>query len=348
MTGLLVYLGIALGFSFLCSIVEAVLLSVTTAYISLMVQQGNPSAKLLKSLKADIDRPLAAILTLNTIAHTAGAAGVGAQAAVVFGDNSLGIISAVLTLLILVFSEIIPKTLGTVYWRQLAPSVAYILRYMVLILAPFVWMAKILTERLKIHPTLRGFSREEFAAMAALGEREGQLNSREARILENVFRFSDMPVEVAMTPNIVIFSLPASSTVDAFIHRYQQNRFSRIPIYDDNRDHISGFVLRNDLLLAKTRDNGDNPLVNYRRELLVVSNKLPLLSALELSIGNRAHMLLVVNEYGDTKGLITLEDIIETLIGFEIVDEHDKVVDLQVVAKKLLQRKLAAGQVNSD
>lgn len=348
MTALLIYLAIALGFSFLCSIAEAVLLSVSTAYISLMVQQKKPFGKLLRQLKADIDRPLAAILTLNTIAHTAGAAGVGAQAALVFGNNSLGVVSAILTLLILVFSEIIPKTLGTVYWRKLAPSVAYLLKYMVWILAPFVWVAKILTDRLKVHPTLRGFSREEFAAMAALGEREGQLDAHEARILENVFRFRDMPVEVAMTPNIVIFSLAATSTVDAFVHRYQQNRYSRIPIYDNDKDHINGFVLRSDLLLAKTRGNGETPLANYRRELLVVPNTLPLLSALELSISNRAHMLLVVNEYGDTKGLITLEDIIETLIGFEIVDEHDKVVDLQAVARKLWQRKLAAGQANSD
>jgi CBS domain containing-hemolysin-like protein len=334
MLTLLVYLAIALGFSFLCSIAEAVLLSTTTAFIRLQEQEGKAFATRLRRMKRDIDQPLAAILTLNTIAHTAGAAGVGAQASVIFGDHSLGVVSAILTLLILIFSEIIPKTLGTLYWRSLAPAVAYGVSYLILLLKPFVWLSKKITEKLSIHPTLRGFSREEFAAMARLGEIEGQLSEQEAKILQNVFTLRELSVSDVMTPAVMMFALPKHITVDVFFHKYEKPRFSRIPVYGDDREKIEGFVLRNDILKAKARGNDDSTLENYMKTILAVPDKLSLLSAFEQSIENSAHIMVVVNEYGVLKGLISLEDILETLMGLEIVDEQDQIADLQKLARE--------------
>ena len=336
---LLVYLGIALGFSFFCSVSEAVLLSVTTAYIRVLRQRGRRSAELLQRLKNDIDAPLAAILSLNTIAHTVGAAGVGAQAARVFGSGSLGITSAVLTFLILVFSEIIPKTLGTYYWRQLAPGVGFALKYLVILLAPLVWLSRQLTRRIAVHPTLKGFSREEFAAMAQLGEQEGQLGGQEARILRNLFKLRDTRVEDIMTPGPVVFRLPAHSTVDAFFNRHDTRRFSRIPIYGEDPDQLIGFVLRNDLLLAKARGNTGTPLSNYRRDITGVPDKLPLLVAFDRFLSTRSHIMYVVNEYGVLRGVVTLEDVFETLMGLEIVDESDVNVDMQEFARQQWRKR---------
>lgn len=339
MTILFAYLALALVFSFLCSIAEAVLLSVTTAYISVMEEEGKPAASLLRQFKSDIDAPLAAILSLNTIAHTIGAAGVGAQAAHVFGNNYLGIISAVLTLLILVFSEIIPKTLGSVYWRSLAPGTAYALKYLVFVLAPLVWLSKMLTSRLTKRKSIKGFSRDEFSAMAKLGEQEGQLAEPEARILRNLFALRELKVETAMTPKSVMFALAQSSTVEHFFHRHDNVRFSRIPLMNDSNEEITGFVLRSDLLLAQARGNGTSKLAKFKREIQGVVDKVSMLQAFELFLENRAQIMYVLNEYGSVKGLLTLEDILETLMGLEIVDEGDAIDDMQRLAKRRWLKK---------
>ena len=339
MTALIVYLLIALGFSFLCSIAEAVLLSVTTAYIGAMQLQGRPAAALLQRLKEKVDDPLAAILSLNTIAHTVGAAGVGAQAAAMFGNKALGITSAILTLLILVFSEIIPKTLGTVYWRRLAPATAYFLKYLVKVLFPFVWLSRKLTRRIAVHPTVSGFSRDEFAAMAHIGREEGELAEHEARILRNVLMLQAARVEEVMTPAPVIFSLPETITVDVFFNKYKDQRFSRIPVYGKDPELVTGFVLRNDLLVAMARGNSDKPLSSYRRNIRAIPDKFSLLAAFDLFLEQGAHIMCVYSEYGTMKGLISLEDIIETLMGMEIIDESDHVTDLQRDARRRWRKK---------
>ena len=349
MVALLVYLAIALGFSFFCSVSEAVLLSVTTAYIRVLRQRRRRSARLLQRLKDDIEAPLAAILSLNTIAHTVGAAGVGAQAAKVFGSGSLGVTSAVLTFLILVFSEIIPKTLGTYYWRQLAPVVAFAVKYLVILLAPLVWFSRQLTGWMGAQPPLRGFSREEFAAMAQLGEQEGQLVDKEASILRNLFKLRDTRVEDIMTPAPVVFSLPADMTVDGFFNRHGASRFSRIPIYEDNNPHrLVGFVLRSDLLLAKAQGAADAPLSEHRRDLSGVPDKLPSLAAFNRFINTGAHIMHVVNEYGDLKGVVTLEDVFETLTGMEIVDESDAIEDMQEFARQQWRKRAQAMGIDVD
>ncbi len=336
---LFIYILVAIGFSFLCSVLEAVLLSVNSAYIALLEKDNKPSGVLLGQLKNDIGRPLAAILTLNTISHTVGAAGAGAQAAVVFGSAYVGLISAVLTLLILVFSEIIPKTIGAHYWRQLAPASAYILKYMIWVLYPFVKMAELLTNRFTSEPTLSGFSREEFAAMADLSSEEGKLEEQESRFLKNLLLARKARVKDAMTPRTVMFSLSESVLVEEFFHKHDQSPFSRIPIYKDEPDNILGYVLRSDLLLAQARGNGGSYLSNYCHDIPGVLETVSLNQALNEFLGTRVHIMLVVNEYGSVQGVITLEDVIETILGLEIVDEKDKTIDMQKEARRLWQRR---------
>ncbi|AQQ66623.1 hemolysin [Microbulbifer agarilyticus] len=334
---LIVYVLVALGFSFLCSIAESVILSVTRPYIRLLEREGHRSGKLLGQLKDDINAPLAAILTLNTVAHTVGAAGAGAQAAAVFGNQYLGIASAILTLLILVFSEIIPKTLGALYWRQLAPTTAYVLRYLVILLKPFVWLSEWLTKGLAHGTTLTGFSREEFAVMAEIGEAEGQLERQESSILHNLFfTLRDHTVREVMTPRTVVFSLSQDMTVAEAYEQVEKSRFSRIPVYEqDDADFVVGFVLKQDLLLAYARDEGDTPLRSLRRDLLMVPETAAIYQVFHKMLSRRVQISAVVDEYGSLEGLVALEDILETLLGEEIVDEADKTPDRQEVAKRL-------------
>lgn len=335
MTLLLIYVGIALGVSFLCSIAEAVLLSVSTAYTTLLEKQGRPAGARLKELKENIDRPLAAILTLNTIAHTVGAAGAGAQATVVFGSGMLGVFSAVLTFLILVFSEIIPKTLGAYYWRQLAPPMAHLLHWMVRLLYPFVMLSNGLTQLIAGGKSPHGPSREEFAVMAQVVESQGELDDQESRILHNLLELRNMRVRDVMTPRPVIFSLPQQMTVEECFEEHAAQPFSRIPVYADNQEDITGFVLRSDLVSARGTGDLRRTLAHYRRPLPALLGAINLLRALEAMVEERVHMLLVVDEYGGVDGVVTMEDIFEALLGVEIVDEKDRTVDLQKLARRL-------------
>lgn len=339
MTLLIAYILIALLFSFLCSIAEAVLLSITPAHIALMEKEGHRSAAMLRQLKQQIRQPLAAILTLNTIAHTVGAAGAGAQASIVFGSTSVGVVSAVLTLLILVFSEIIPKTVGAYYWRELAPATAHLLRFLVWALYPFVLLSESLTRRLSRKAEMEGMSRSEFRAVSKLSEAEGQLSEQESTILNNLLRLHDTRVSDAMTPRPVIFTLSDQLTVETFFHKYDHTPFSRIPIYHEQPDEITGFILRKEILLAQARGNGQNLLRNYRHEMMVVAESTTLSEAFELFLRLRTHIMLVVDEYGTIAGILTLEDLLETLLGLEIVDESDQTVDMQQLARSLWRKR---------
>ena len=339
MTLLIVYISIALLFSFLCSIAEAVLLSITTAHITVLEQEGKSSGVLLRQLKGDINKPLAAILTLNTIAHTVGAVGAGAQAAIVFGSAWVAIISAILTLMILIFSEIIPKTLGATYWRSLAGMTAHGLKFLVWALYPFVLLSEFLTRDISNENELEGLSRKEFAAMAELGEQEGQLGKRESLILKNMFLLHETNVTAAMTPRPVVFSLSESLTVSEYFDNYYDSRFSRIPVYADDREHLTGFVLKDDLLLAQARNNTDNTMETYRRELPTLHDTTSLSDAFEEILHMRAHIMMIVDEYGGMEGIITMEDILETLLGLEIMDESDKTADMQQYAKRMWKRR---------
>lgn len=336
---LIIYIIIALGFSFLCSIAEAVLLSVTEAYIALLESQNKKSAGSLRLLKEDINKPLAAILTLNTIAHTVGAAGAGAQATKLFGSAYLGIASAILTLLILVFSEIIPKTLGAHYWRQLAPLTAHVLKLLVWALYPFVLLTELMTRNLTQGPTLRGINRKELIALAELSGREGALAIKESSIMQNLLRMHETPVETAMTPRTVVFSIPEELTIGSYFSRYESKTFSRIPVYSDAPEILSGYVLRSDLLLAQARDEIGRPVTDFRREIPKIFEQADLLHAFDQLLKERVHIMEVLDEYGGFSGLLTLEDVLETLIGLEIIDEVDDTEDMQILARKLWQRR---------
>jgi CBS domain containing-hemolysin-like protein len=336
---LIVYVLIALGFSFLCSIAEAVILSITHPYISVLEDEGSGAAPILREMKRDINDPLAAILTLNTTAHTIGAAGAGAQAAVVFGSGSVGIASAVLTFMILVFSEIIPKTLGANYWRQLAPVTAHTLRFLIWILYPFVVMSAMLTRLLSRESHHGHFRKEEFTAMAKAGVEEGKLDLHESLILKNLFLLKETRVTDVMTPRTVVFSLDEQLLVREYFDKHHSSRFSRIPVYKGDRDHVTGFVLRSDLLLSHARGNSDNSLEVYRREMPALPDNSSLQSAFELFMEKRGHIMLVVDEYGSMEGILTLEDILETILGIEIVDEGDTIDDMRKLARRLWRKR---------
>jgi len=336
---LISYVLIALIFSFLCSIAEAVLLSITTAYISVQERRNSPTAKTLKSLKTDINRPLAAILTLNTIAHTTGAVGAGAQAAVVFGNAYVGLASAVLTLLILVFSEILPKTIGANYWRELAPATAVGLRFITWLLFPFVWLSEKITQGMKIENTLTGFSREEFSAMAEVSAKEGQIADDESTILTNLLKLQGTSIQSVMTPSTVMFCLSDKLLVEEFFHKYDKTPFSRILLYSGDQDNINGFVIRRDLLLAQARGNNKNSLRQYCRSISALPNKVSVSHAFSEMLHQRAQIMLVVDEYGTVKGIVTMEDLFESLLGLEIVDEYDKTEDMQHLARVNWQKK---------
>lgn len=337
---LLLYILLALGVSFICSIAEAVILSVSSGYISVQESEGHKSGPLLRELTDDINRPLAAILTLNTIAHTMGAAGAGAQAAVVFGDAWIGLFSAVLTFLILVFSEIIPKTLGATYWRKLAPGMAIFLKYLIFALKPFVKMSQKLTGGMTEENPLKGLNRGELAAMAQLSHEEGHLAVQEASILQNLLNLHRLKIKDAMTHRTVVFSVSEQITVETYFHKHSGVDFSRIPIYEEGEtEKITGFVMKSDLLVAQARGNTQKPLSAYRKDMVTLLASMPLSSAFDHFLNKRANMLLVVDEYGGLEGILTLEDLMENLLGVEIIDENDKNISMKKLAQALWKRR---------
>lgn len=331
---LLTYVALALGVSFVCSVLEAVLLSVTPSYVASESEKGHRGGRLWGQFKTDIDRPLAAILSLNTIAHTVGAAGAGAQAAVVFGEAYFALISAVLTLLILVVSEIVPKTLGALYWRQLAPLCAQVLLGVIWVMYPLVVFAQGLTKLLSRGAPQHSISREEFTALAELGVREGVFSAEEASQVASLMRFRALTAEDVMTPRLVIFSLDDELSVAAALREHGQFPFSRIPLFSGSKDNIHGFIRKDDLLMAAVTQP-DTPLADLRRNLLAVPENQPLAVLLRKMVDSRDQIALVVNEYGGVLGLVTVEDLIETLLGLEIVDETDKTIDMQALAREL-------------
>ncbi|MEM9860979.1 MAG: hemolysin family protein [Myxococcota bacterium] len=358
MTLLVIYVSIALGFSFLCSVLEAVLLSVTPGYIGTLTQERPAVGAKLAALKADVDGPLSAILSLNTLAHTVGAAGAGAQAQVVFGSDVLAIASAILTILILVVSEIIPKSLGALYWRKLAPGVARILPVLIISMLPLVWLSRFITRLIK--PAGHGkakVSKEEIAALAQMGSEQGVFDASESRVLTNLFRFGSLRTHDIMTPRTVMFALPASRTVGEVVpnsddgedrsdstERTSLNVFSRIPVYGDSTDDVVGYVLKDAVFLAAAKGELDRKLSTYIRKMLVVPEGLPVAALFEKLLQEREHIALVVDEYGGVDGVVTMEDVLETLIGLEIVDEADRAEDMREMArKKWRQRRSALG-----
>lgn len=346
---LLLYVGIALAFSFLCSLMEASLLSVTPSYVAALEAKHLSVGTLLRRLKQDIDQPLAAILTLNTIANTMGATAAGAQAAKVFGSAYIAAFSAVLTLAILFLSEIIPKTMGAIYWRRLAPFTARVLWVLIPLLWPLVALARRLTRLLSRKRVSTMVHREEFTALAELATREGVFRVEESRVLRNLFRLGSLRAKHIMTPRIVLFMFPESATVQDVLHEHTEFRFSRIPVWGEDLDDVTGYVLKDDVLLCGARDQHTRRMSDLRREIVVVPESLPLPQLLERFLDSRESIALVVDEYGGTAGVATMEDVVETVLGMEIVDEADKHKDMQELAREQwLKRARRLGLVSGD
>ena len=350
---LLFYAFISIFFSFLCSILEAVLLSVTPTFINVKKKAGKSYALTLEALKRDVDKPLIAILTLNTVAHTVGAILVGVQAKVAYAerygqetveilgvafteDLMVGVVSTVMTILILVASEIIPKTIGATYWKQLANISSRILNGMVWILriTGLLWILQLFTRLIGKGKHQSVLSREDFTAMADVAHEEGVFEESESKVIKNLLQFEEILVKDIMTPRAVMLIAPEDQTVEEFFRNNPKLRFSRIPVYRERVDTISGFVLKDNVLEALINENGDKPLADLRRELLMTKRDTPIPQLFDTLIRKREHIALVVDEYGSVAGLVTMEDIIETLLGLEIMDESDNVEDLQLLARK--------------
>ena len=340
MTILLTYLFVALVVSFICSILESVVLSIPLTYITIKIEEGSPYSKDLVRLRDNIDQPISAILTLNTFAHTLGAAGVGAQAQILWGQAYLSLISAALTLLILIFSEIIPKTLGASYWKELTPTSLRAIRFLIFILYPLVKISQLITQSLKKKKVGSIFTRSDIRKLAEVIQREGYLEEQESMIIRNLMIFKKIMVREIMTPRIVLVVRDENTTVDEFYQEIDKIPFSRIPIYQTSIDTVTGFVLKDDVLKVVADDESGLRLSDISRKIHIISGEMTALSAMEELIRTKAHISLVVDSYGGTEGVLTIEDLVEELLGLEIVDETDTVRDLRSMARRQWTEKL--------
>lgn len=344
LTLLIVFFVISILFSFLCSLWEAVLLSITPTYAHVKMEQGSSIGHHLNSFKENIDRPLAAILTLNTIAHTVGAIGVGAQAAAIWSEThpliTQLIVPVVMTLAILIFSEIIPKTIGANYWQELAPFTVRSLLFIMAVLAPLVWVSQLITKALKKDKSRSVLSRSDFMAMAQLGAKEGVFEEAESHIIGNLLQFNTVRAEDIMTPRTVVIAAVETMTVQEFHDANKDLRFSRIPVYqEESKDHITGYILKTEVLANIVNGNAEKTLASIRREIMVVNEDFPLPDLFDRLVKKREHIALVVDSFGGMAGITTMEDVIETMLGLEIVDESDRTEDMQVLARRNWQQR---------
>jgi len=353
MTLLIIYATFSVFFSFLCSILEAVLLSVTPTFINLKKSEGHGFASELEILKKDVDKPLIAILTLNTIAHTVGAILVGVQAKVayaemygsstktIFGivineDIMVGIVSALMTILILVTSEIIPKTIGATYWKQLSGFTTTALKVLIFPLkwTGILWVLQLTTKLIggKGHGSI--LSREGFLVMTDMAEKDGVFQKNEGKVIRNLLGFKEIKVKDVMTPRTVLKTADENDTIQSFYDSNKTLRFSRIPVFSENPDNISGYFLKDNLLEAIINGNGEEKLATIRRSIIITNRDLSIPNLFDKLIEDKEHIALVVDEYGSVSGIVSQEDVIETLLGLEIMDESDSVADLQSYARK--------------
>lgn len=349
MTLLILFFSLSICFSFLCSIWEAVLLSVTPSYTQRLVQEGKKVGDTLQDFKQDIDRPLSAILTLNTIAHTVGAIGVGAQASKIFASSDFNffgismesIVAAVMTLAILVLSEIIPKTIGANNWKALAPFTARSLKFLILVLSPFVWVSQLITRALKKNKEESVLSRVDFKAIVHSAEKSGELAKSEFTIINNLLGFEQLTAEDIMTPRNVVMMANEEQTIAEFYEEHKHKlRFSRIPLFsEESRDTITGLLLKDLLLQRMIAGDGNIALKEIKREVSVITDSTTLPVLFNQMMQHNQHLNVVVDEFGVLRGIVTMEDVIETMFGQEIVDEMDSISDLQEYARKKWQER---------
>jgi len=338
---LFLYLFLALFISFLCSIMESVLLSTPQSFLIVKKEEGKTWAKSFVDLKTNIDQPLSAILSLNTVAHTVGAAGVGAQVVKIFGEAAFGIASAILTISILIITEIIPKSLGAHYWRALASSSALLMKITIFITYPLVIFSSAITNIIKGSKVGQTTSREEIAALASIGTDEGIFSKNEARILQNVLKLKNVRAKEIMTPRVVVVLADENLKLGEFLKSKDYLTFSRIPVYSQNEENVTGYVIRENVFENLAEDKHNLQLKDFKRDITVVPNSITLFAIWEKLLDKKEHIAMIVDEYGGLDGIVTLEDIIETLLGLDIVDEKDTITNMQDYARKRWQRRKA-------
>ncbi|OBX59880.1 hemolysin [Moraxella lacunata] len=314
----------------------------TPSYIDTLRDDNPKTADLLNEVKVkNIEKSISSILTLNTIANTLGSLGAGSQATIVFGSAWFGVFSGVMTLAVLMGSEIIPKTLGATYWRRFAVPVAYYVKGISILLFPIVWIAEKVSRLLTQGNNESGFNRHEFIALANQGEVSGQMSELETRIIKNSLALSMIHVESIVTPRSVMIAFDENMTVGDVFATHPKLPFSRFPIFDEDLDNATGFVLKSDLLIAKANQEIHTPIKHFKRDITFVFAKMKLFDVLDLMLKERLHIALVVGEFGEVKGIVSLEDVLETLLGLEIVDEIDRVDDMQALARQLMDRRMS-------
>ncbi|MEG1553899.1 MAG: CNNM domain-containing protein [Rikenellaceae bacterium] len=336
---LIVYFFSAILISFICSVVEAVILSVTLSFIETKEREEPGSTKLIRKLKSNIDKPISAILALNTVAHTIGAAGVGAEATRIWGSEIFGVVSVLMTLAILIFSEILPKTIGAIYWKSIALLSAKIINVMIVIAYPLVYMSEVMTKLVFKRKQESVTSREEISVLADIGTQEGVLQKKENDIIQNIISLRDTSVDDVMTPRTVLVAAQEDMLLKDFIYEERFKAFTRIPIYKDNIDEINGYILRPYVFECLLSGKENLSLKDIRREFIVAYNNMSLSNIWEELLLKNEHIALVIDQYGGVDGIVTMEDIIESLIGREIVDERDTNSDMQQVAREKWEKR---------
>lgn len=346
-TLLLSFFVLAIFFSFMCSLWEAVLLSITPTYARIQHQKGTVTGRHLQEFKENIDRPLAAILTLNTIAHTVGAIGVGEQAAKIWSDSTPIItrflVPGGMTLAILILSEIVPKTIGALHWQKLAKFTVFSLRLLIIALAPLVWMGQLVTRSLKKDSDKPILTRNDFLAMAEMGAQDGVFDADESQMIGSMIRFQSIQVRDVMTPRTVVSAVSQEQSITNYYQHRKENQFSRIPTYSqDNKDQITGYIIKVDVAEAIIEGNGEALLTSLRRDIVAVGETLAVTELFTNLMERREHVAVVLDDFGGMAGIITMEDLIETILGMEIMDETDTATDMRILAQKHREKRAKA------
>lgn len=313
---------------------ESVLLTTPLHFLRMKEEQGYKFAKIFTAFKQNIDKPLSAILSLNTISNTIGAAGVGAQVIKLFGDLYFGIAIASLTVLILIFSEIIPKTIGSIYWRQLSPLTAYLIRFTLFVMFPFVIVSALITRFISSSQKNQMASREEFSALSNLVTDEGIFAEKENLIIQNIIKLKNIKTSEIMTPRVVVAIANETMHLNEFLENKEFLQFSRIPVYHDDVENITGYILRQTVFEKLTENKENLKLADIKRNITIVPESATLLNLWEILLDNKEYIALVIDEYGGMAGIVTIEDLVESVLGFEIIDEKDTISDMQEYARQ--------------
>ena len=337
MTLLFVYIGLTVGVSFLCSVAESTILSLNMSHINVIKKEKETVGNLLEKLKKDLDVSISSILIFNTVANTLGAAAIGAEAAKIFGMHWVFYVSIALTLAILFFSEIIPKTIGAVYYKQLAPAIAYLIRLFIFVSYPLIYITLFVTKKISKNSNHQNITREELLETTLLVEDGGHIDEKESDVIENVLSLSKSKVRDILTPRSVVFAIEKNMTIKEILKTEGIKKFSRVPVYDGSIDNIIGDVLSKQFF-RKAIEDQEAKIEDLIRPIFAINENIPVSYALDLFIKRKEHIFLVTDSYGQTEGIVTLEDCIETLLGLEIMDESDTTEDMRKLAKDKMKK----------